>query len=119
MTLIGSDLTPYIALVLVGFLPSEIWRWLGVIIGQGIDEASDLFLWVKAVATATLAAVVAKLAFLPSGTLADLPIWLRVAAISLGVAAFFGAKRSVLVGVIVGEGVLMGSAWALGLTPRG
>ena len=29
---------PYLALVLIGFLPSEVWRWLGLAIGRGLSE---------------------------------------------------------------------------------
>ncbi len=66
MTLFGSDPTPYIALLLVGVLPSEIWRWMALVVGRGLDETSEILVWVRAVATATLAAVVAKLAFFPA-----------------------------------------------------
>ena len=45
-------LNGYLALLLVGFLPSEIWRWLGVLLGRGLDEDSEIVLWVRAVATA-------------------------------------------------------------------
>lgn len=108
---LSPEWMPWIALVLVGFLPSEIWRWLGAILGRGVDETSALFAWVKAVATATLAAVVAKLAFYPAGSLASLPVELRAGAIVAGVIAYAVFRRSVLAGVLVGEGVLMGVAW--------
>ena len=118
MTLIGSDLTPYVALIVCGFLPSEIWRWLAVLVGRGLDETSELLIWVRAVATATLAAVVAKLAFFPAGALATVPTQWRVTALAAGVAVFFACRRSVLLGVLVGEAILVGSAWYLGLVPR-
>jgi len=53
----------YLVLVLVGFLPSDTWRLLGVWVGRGIDEESELLVWVRAVATAVLAGVIAKIAF--------------------------------------------------------
>ena len=28
---------PYLALLLLGFLPSEVWRWIGLLIGRGLD----------------------------------------------------------------------------------
>ena len=52
---------PYLALLLLGFLPSEVWRWIGLLIGRGLDEDSELIMWVRAVATALIAAVVARL----------------------------------------------------------
>lgn len=115
MTLVGSDLTPYLALILAGFLPSEVWRWLGLVLGRGLDEGSEILLWVRAVATATLAAVVAKLAFYPAGVLAGLPLSWRAGAILAGVAAYWLARRSVLAGVVVAEIIVVGSAFWLGL----
>ena len=115
MTLIGSDLTPYLALIVAGFLPSEVWRWLGLVLGRGLNEGSEILLWVRAVATATLAAVVAKLAFYPAGVLACLPLGWRAGAIVAGVAAYWLARRSVLAGVAVAEVIVVGSAFWLGL----
>ena len=31
---------PYLALILIGFLPSEVWRWLGILIGRGFGPSS-------------------------------------------------------------------------------
>ena len=50
-----TGLEAYLALILVGFLPSEVWRWLGVLLGRGLDEQSEIILWVRAVATALVA----------------------------------------------------------------
>ena len=63
-------MSPYLVLLLVGFLPNEIWRLLGVWSARGIDEDSELIVWVRAVATAVLAAVIAKLTLVPPGALA-------------------------------------------------
>ena len=52
------ELTLYALLIAVGFLPNEVWRWLGVVVARGIDEKSELITWVRAVATAILAGVV-------------------------------------------------------------
>ena len=57
----------YVVLVLVGFLPADVWRLLGVLIGRGIDEESEVLIWVRAVATAVLAGVIAKIVFFPPG----------------------------------------------------
>ena len=62
-----SELWPYVAMVLVGFLPNEVWRWLGIVMARGLDERSEIVVWVRAVATAILAAVIAKLTLLPPG----------------------------------------------------
>jgi hypothetical protein len=65
MTATVRDLGPYLALVLVGFLPNEIWRVLGIVIARGLDESSELLVWVRAVATAVLAGIIAQLILTP------------------------------------------------------
>ena len=58
-------------------------------------------------ATAILAGVIAKLIVFPPGALADIPLAVRVAAAVCGFLAFVAVKRSVFVGVVVGEAVLL------------
>jgi hypothetical protein len=101
------DLWPYLVLVLVGFLPTEVWRMLGLVVARGLDEESELLIWVRAVAVAVLAGVIAKLVVLPPGALAAVPLAVRLAAIAAGFAAFLLVRRSVLAGVAVGETVLV------------
>ena len=66
----SGELHAYVLLVLVGFLPNEIWRMLGLVVARGIDEESEFFMWARAVAIAVLAGVIAKIVMLPPGTLA-------------------------------------------------
>jgi len=103
----------YLVLVLVGFLPADIWRLLGVIIGRGLDEESELLVWVRSVATAVLAGVIAKILFFPPGSLAAMPLSVRVTAIACGFAAFLLVRRSVFVGLAVGETVLIAGGFFL------
>ena len=103
----------YLVLVLVGFLPSDVWRLLGVIVGRGIDEESELLVWVRAVATAVLAGVIAKILFFPPGALATMPLSVRLAAIGCGFAAFLAARRSVFAGLAVGEAVLIAGGFLM------
>ncbi|MFS8038213.1 AzlD domain-containing protein [Xanthobacter sp. AM11] len=93
--------------VLVGFLPTEIWRSLAVLAGRRVEEGSGVLLWVRAVATALLAAVVARLLFAPAGALAAVPLALRLGAVAGGVAGFVALRRSVFAGVLIGEIILM------------
>jgi hypothetical protein len=102
-----ADLWPYMLLILVGFLPNDLWRMLGIIVGHGIDENSELMLWVRAVAIALLAGVIAKIIVLPPSALASVPFVVRLAAIGCGFAAFLAVRQSVLIGVLVGEAVLV------------
>ncbi|WP_246251983.1 AzlD domain-containing protein [Ancylobacter pratisalsi] len=111
-----GDLAAIVIVLLVGFLPNELWRVLGVLFGRRIDEDSALMRWVKTVATALVAAVVARLVLVPSGALIALPLWLRLLAVASGIGGFYAMRRSVLAGVLTAEVVLAVSAWWLGVT---
>jgi hypothetical protein len=102
-----GGLWPYLVVVLFGFLPSEIWRWASVFLARGIEEDSEVLVWVRAVATALLAGVVAKLIASPSGALAFIPAIWRWGALFSGCAGYFLLRRSVLAGVVIGEAVLI------------
>jgi Branched-chain amino acid transport protein (AzlD) len=102
-----SELWPYLALIVVGFLPNEVWRWLGLIAARGLDEDSQIIVWVRAVATAILAGVIAQLISTSSGVLATIPLSVRIAAAVAGFIAFLVVRRSVIAGVVVGELVLL------------
>ena len=52
MSAFFGDWHPLVVLVLAGVIPNQIWRMLGLCLGSGLDEGSDLLMWVKAVATA-------------------------------------------------------------------
>jgi len=101
------ELGPYLALILVGFLPNEIWRWLGLLVARGLSEESEILVWVRAVATAILAGVIAQLIATSSGALATVPLAVRIASVAAGFLAFVTLRRSVLAGVAVGEAVLI------------
>jgi len=90
---------PYAMLLLVGFLPNEVWRMLGVVLARGLDENSEILIWVRAVATAILTGVVGKLVIFAPGALAAVPLAVRLGALALGVAAFLLLRRSVFAGV--------------------
>ena len=110
MSLMSSPLWPYMVLILVGFLPNEIWRAAGFLLARGIDESSEVLVWVRAVATSVLAAVIAKLIFFAPGALASVPLSVRITALVAGFAGFLVVKRSVFAGVAVGEAVLIAGA---------
>ena len=107
-----GDMGPYVTLALVGFLPNEIWRLFGVVVARGLNEGSELLVWVRAVATAILAGIISQLVLMPPGALASVPLGVRVAAIVAGFAAFLAIRRSIFVGVLTGEAVLVAAASA-------
>jgi hypothetical protein len=107
-------LDPYVALVLLGFLPSEMWRWLGIVLGRGLDEKSEIIQWVRAVAVALVAGVVARIVLFPPGALASVPLGVRLTAITCGFLAFLFVRRSPFAGVLAGEAVLVAGALIFG-----
>jgi hypothetical protein len=102
-----TELWPYLLLLLVGYLPNEIWRVLGLVLARGLDEDSEIVVWSRAVATAILAGVIAKLILFSAGALAGIPLAVRVSAAIGGFGVFLVVKRSVFAGVLAGEAVLL------------
>lgn len=111
---VTGDLWPYLAVIVFGFLPSEIWRVLGVVFATGLREDSQILVWVRAVATTLLAGVVAKLLLSPNGALAIVPFAARIGSVAIGVAAFVSLRRSVIAGVVAGEVALAVMAYIFG-----
>ncbi|MGE0565475.1 MAG: AzlD domain-containing protein [Pseudolabrys sp.] len=110
-----ADFWPYAVLVLVGFLPNEIWRALGLVLARGLNEDSELVILSRALATATLAGVVAKLILFPGGALVLMPLGVRVGAAVVGFAVYLLVRRSVFAGVAAGElALLIGGYWFAG-----
>lgn len=102
-----ADLWPYLMLILAGFLPNEVWRVLGLVLARGLNEDSQIVVWSRAVATALLAGVVAKLILFANGALLTVPLSVRAGAAVVGFLAFVLLKRSVFAGVIIGEAALL------------
>src|ERR1019366_8850397 len=98
-----GDWHALLVLFMAGFLPNEVWRMLGLWLGGGADEGSQLLVWVRAVATAILAGVIAQILLEPPGALASVPGWLRYGAVAAGFAAFIATRRSIFAGVVCGE----------------
>ena len=114
MTVLSGEFGAYLALVLVGFLPNEVWRWLAVIFSRGLSEDAEILIWVRAVATAILAGVIAKLTIFAPGVLATVPTPLRLTAVAVGFLAFTLIRRSVFAGVLAGEAALIVGALLFG-----
>ncbi len=103
-----------IALLLVaGFLSNEVWRMFGLLIGGGIDESSEALIWVRAVAAAILAGVIAQILMAPPGALATVPDIVRYGAIVVGFAIYIAMRKAVFAGVVAGEIVVIAGKWWL------
>jgi hypothetical protein len=100
------------AIIVVAALVSDFWRMLGAVVATRIDESSPAYTLVKCVATALIAALIAKLVLYPTGLLGEVPIWLRTGAMAAGFVAYLAARRSMVVGTIACTAVLSaGTAW--------
>jgi hypothetical protein len=111
---IDAALWPYLLVILAGFLPTEIWRSLAVVFVRGLDEDSEMLILVRAVATALLAAVVARLVLIPPGELVAIPLPIRIGAVAGGFLVYLLARRSVFLGILFGEVSIIAGAWYVG-----
>ncbi len=109
-----GDWHALVVLLLAGVIPNQIWRMLGLWLGGGLDEGSDLLMWVKAVATSILAGVIAEILVRPPGALASVPDFLRYGVLLVGFIVFMLTRRSIFAGVVSGEVVMLAGKWWLG-----
>jgi hypothetical protein len=109
-----GEWAPYAMLIVVGFLPNEVWRMLGVVLAHGLDEDSQVIVFARATATAILTGVVGKLVIFAPGALAGVSLTVRLGATALGLAAYMLARRSVLAGVVVATLALMAGMLVFG-----
>ena len=112
MTEILGDGYAIALLLFAGFLSNEVWRVIGLVVGGGIDEASEFLVWVRAVAAAILAGVIAQILISPPGAL--VPDVVRYSAAVIAFAVYLLAGRSVFVGVVTGELVVLAGKWWMG-----
>ncbi|MFT2215181.1 AzlD domain-containing protein [Rhizobium giardinii] len=104
----------YVFIAIAGWLATDVWRWLGVLAGNRLREDSEALNWVRAVATALVAAVIAKLVLYPTGVLEQSPLWLRLGSVAAGAVAFFAARQKPAIGIATAIGVLAVGLYALG-----
>jgi branched-subunit amino acid transport protein len=94
--------------LIFAFLVSDIWRVASVFLSRGFREDDEVVVFAKMVATAVLAGVVARILFFPPAELALIPLWVRLAAMAIGIAAFVLTKKSILLAILAGQVVLIG-----------
>lgn len=105
-----QEWSPFLFILLAGALPTQIWRWLGAFLSRSMDENSEFLKWVKAVATALVAGLIAKLVIFPSGVLGDIPLWARIAAMAVGYGVFRLTGPRIVFSILSAEAVLVASA---------
>jgi hypothetical protein len=98
-TALDAGWWPFAYILIAGWFATDFWRFAGVLLGRRMNETSQAFLFVRAVATSLVAAVIARLILFPSGTLAETALALRLGAAVFGFAAFLLAGQRIAVGV--------------------
>lgn len=83
-----TGMNTYLLIFLLGTLPTIVWRFMGVYFAEKIDEDSEALHWVKTVASALIAALVARIMMVPAGQLAQTAFSSRLIAMAIGVAVF-------------------------------
>lgn len=107
---------PYVFIAIAGWLATDVWRWLGVLVGNRLKQDSAALTWIRAVATALLAAVIAKLILYPTGELKNVPVMLRLIAVAFGFAVFLISGKRIWVGIVVALGFLIGGQFLMDLS---
>ena len=101
-------------IILAAAAVSDVWRVLGALVSARIDENSTAFRLVRCIATALIAAILARLVLYPTGLLSEIPAALRVGSMAAGFAAYWFAGRSMVLGTLVCETLLVVGVWWLG-----
>lgn len=113
MNAVGGGIGPYLFIAVAGFLATDIWRVLGTLFSVRVDEDSQILRWVRAVSTALIAGLVARLILFPVGDLATAGLAPRLLAVAVGLAAFYALRRSLFLGILAGEATLLAGMWAM------
>lgn len=90
---------PLVFILVAGWLATDIWRWLGVLLGNRIDDGAEALIYVRSVATALVAGLIAKLILYPSGALAETGMALRIVAAIAGFVTYIGLNNRLWAGV--------------------
>ncbi|MXZ80846.1 MAG: AzlD domain-containing protein [Gammaproteobacteria bacterium] len=100
-------------LVIASILATYLWRFLGTLFARRIDPDGAVFQWVTCVSYCMLAGLISRMVLVPVGNLVEVPLWIRLAGVLVGLAVFFAAGRIMLVSVASGLAVFVGLAAAL------
>lgn len=111
-------LAPDLVLVYIfiaGVAATVIWRFAGVLLSSGLAEDGAIIAWVRAVSTALVSGLIAKLVLFPPGSLADVSLIIRIAAFTFGIAAFFLLRRNMGLGILAGTAAMMAAHALFGM----
>ncbi len=95
----GEPQNLYLYIFVAGFAATYVWRFVGVIFAERVQADSEMLVWVRLVATALMAALVARIVFFPPGALEDTMLSSRLAGMIVGVLVYLFAGRMLSLGV--------------------
>ena len=90
----------FLYILIAGVAANAVWRLAGLALSSGISEEGPVIAWVKAVSTALIAGLVARIVIFPPGALAQISMPVRVGAFVLGIAVFYAARRHLGLGIL-------------------
>ena len=70
------------------------------------------FQWMRAVATALVSGLVARMVLFPAGALVEVPLWMRLGALAGGVSLYLLLRRNVAAGVGAAAALLIAAQLA-------
>jgi len=101
-----DSLWPWLVL-LTGAIVTYAWRGLGVALSGRLHPTGWLFETLSCIAHALLAALIARMIFLPAGGLQETTLSARLVTVAVALAAFYLSGKRLIVGVLAGATTLM------------
>ena len=95
-----------VIVILVTSLATYLSRFLGVISAEKIKETSKMFRWFNCLAYSTLAALIARMIFFPSGSLNEVDYFIRFIVVFLSVIIFYLTRKNLVYPTIF-SGILL------------
>ena len=85
-----------VIVIIVTSLATYLSRFLGVISAEKIKETSKMFRWFNCLAYSTLAALIARMIFFPSGSLNEVDYFIRFIVVFLAIVIFYLTKKNLV-----------------------
>ena len=82
--------------ILVASIATYSSRFLGVLTSEKINEDSKIYRWFNCLAYSTLAALISRMIFFPSGVLAESDYIIRFVVIILSILIFYLTKKNLV-----------------------
>jgi hypothetical protein len=96
-------------ILVAGVAANAVWRLAGLVLSSGLSEEGPVIAWVKAVSTALVAGLVARILVFPPGALAQVSGPVRIGAFLLGIAVYYAARRHLGLGILAAALSLIGA----------